>query len=199
MDQSFQPLTYRLAINSDYESISQLVNDAYRGESSHQGWTNEDEFFESQRINPDILTQMMATDGSVVLIFFEQDSKILIGCVSLQDSTMAENIRIGCCIPLQQDNKVKSAYLGMLTVRPDLQRRGYGKFIVSVAEKFVRQQWNTQLIELSVLSNRQELIAYYIRRGYTDTGRRQQFSSHDNRFGIPKIDCLEYCILTKFI
>ncbi|CAF1047767.1 unnamed protein product [Rotaria sp. Silwood1] len=85
----------------------------------------------------------------------------------------------------------------MLTVRPDLQTRGYGKFIISVAENFARHHWHAQLIEMSVLARRTELIAYYIRRGYNDTGRRQPYSMNDVRFGIPKKNDLEICILAK--
>ncbi|CAF2534055.1 unnamed protein product [Rotaria sp. Silwood2] len=196
-DESSEPLIYRLANIADCESVSQLVNGAYRGESSRQGWTTEDEFIGGQRIDPDTLMQMINSDSSVILLFFDRDSKVLIGCVSLQDTTTVKNIHLGCCVPLQHDTKVKRAHLGMLTVRPDLQTRGYGKFIISVAENFAHHHWHAQLIEMSVLVHRTELVAYYIRRGYIDTGRRQSLSVQDTRFGIPKKNDLEYCILAK--
>ncbi|CAF3838584.1 unnamed protein product [Rotaria sordida] len=110
---------------------------------------------------------------------------------------MTKNTHIGCCIPLQHDTEVKKTHLGMLTVRPDLQTRGYGKFIISVAENFARPHWHAELIEMSVLIQRTELVAYYIRRGYIDTGRRQPFSPDDSRFGIAKKNDLELCILAK--
>ncbi|CAF1442199.1 unnamed protein product [Rotaria sp. Silwood1] len=196
-DESSELLTYRLANISDCESISILVNGAYRGESSRQGWTSEYEFVGGQRIDPDTLIQMITSDGSVILLFFDRDTKVLIGCVMLQDTTKATNTHLGCCIPLHQNTEVKKVLLSMLTVRPDLQTRGYGKFIISVAENFARHHWHAQLIEMSVLAHRTELIAYYIRRGYNDTGRRQPYSMNDVRFGIPKKNDLEICILAK--
>lgn len=192
-------LTYRLANCADGDAVSQLVNSAYRGESSRQGWTNENEFMQGQRIDPDLFTLLVTTDGSVVLLFFHPDSNILVGCVSLQDASMTKNKNLSCCMSSQQNVETKKVHLGMLAVRPDLQARGYGKFILSTAENFVLHNWQIHLIEIGVLANRSELIAYYIRRGYNHTGQRQKLLSGDIRFGIPKTDNLENIILAKSI
>jgi ribosomal protein S18 acetylase RimI-like enzyme len=85
----------------------------------------------------------------------------------------------------------------MLAVRPDLQTRGYGKFILSVGEQYAISKWNVDYMEISVIRQRTELIGYYNRRGYTDTGHRQPF--HPSTFCYPKRDDLELCTMRKCV
>ncbi|CAF1302340.1 unnamed protein product [Rotaria sordida] len=70
----------------------------------------------------------------------------------------------------------------MLTVRPDLQTRGYGKFILSMAENYAVNKWNIDDIDMTVLIQRPELIEYYKRRGYIDTGQREPYPMHGNKY-----------------
>ena len=53
---------------------------------------------------------------------------------------------------------------------PDFQSRGYGKFILSVAENYAVNIWDVEYAELNVMIQRPELMSYYNRRGYIDTG-----------------------------
>src|ERR1700722_839243 len=99
---------------------------------------------------------MINSGKYVILIFFGEVDQILKGCINLQHQT-----------------ETKTAYLGMFAVRPDLQARGYGKFILSVAENYAISNWNVAYIEMGVLIQRPELVSYYNRRGYIDTGRHQ--------------------------
>jgi ribosomal protein S18 acetylase RimI-like enzyme len=88
----------------------------------------------------------------------------------------------------------------MFAVRPDLQARGYGKFILSVAENYAISNWNVEYIELGVLIQRPELVSYYNRRGYIDTGRRQLFSELPIDSGIIILrDDLEVCTMRKSV
>ena len=52
---------------------------------------------------------------------------------------------------------------------------------------------------MTVITHRTELIAYYNRRGYVDSGRREPFPMHDIKFGIPKRTDLEFCVLKKCV
>ena len=151
-------LTYRLVVESDFDSLTTLVNNSYRGELALKGWTNENELLEGPRTNPDDLANMIAAPGSVILVFFGETDSILKGCIHLRHQP-----------------EIRTAYFGMLSVRPDLQGNGYGKFILSVAEDYVKSQWNVDFIEMAVVKERPELIAYYNRHGYADTGRREPF------------------------
>jgi len=178
--QSDVPLTYRIATLLDCESLSLLINSCFRGESSCQGWTTEHWLVGGQRINVEMLTDIINDNTSIILVFFDPTEKFLVGCARLQHKPIT-----------------KRAYLGLITVRPDLQMQGYGKFIMSVAENYAINNWNIEYIEMTVIIHRSELIAYYNRRGYVNTGRREPFPMHDIRAGIPKRTDLEFFVLEK--
>ncbi|UJR19721.1 hypothetical protein I4U23_022855 [Adineta vaga] len=173
-------LTYRVATTLDCDSLVMLVNNSYRGEMARQGWTNENEFIDGQRTTVDAMFKIINSSDSVILIFFDEADKVLKGCVHLQHKSA-----------------VKMAYIGMLTVRPDLQRKGYGKMILSSAEKYAINEWNVDYIEITVVLLRTELISFYNRRGYHDIGKREPFPPYE--FGIPKRNDLEFCTMRKCV
>ncbi|CAF0980318.1 unnamed protein product [Adineta steineri] len=178
--QSCPSLTYRIATLSDCESIVSLVNSSTRGDSSRQGWTSAESLLEGQRVDAGMLTEIINSNHEVVFIFFDENSKILVGCVHLK-----------------HDQTNKCAFLGMLAVRPDLQTQGFGKFIISTAENYALNNWNVEYIEMSTITLRTELIAFYHRRGYIDTGRREPFPAEHGKYGVPKQNGLELCFLRK--
>ncbi|CAF4893057.1 unnamed protein product, partial [Rotaria magnacalcarata] len=167
-------LSYRIATLADCEAVSTLVNSGYRGESSRQGWTTEEALVGGLRTHPSKLIDIINDKTNAILLFFEESENVLVGCVHLQ-----------------HDPVERSALLGMLTVRPDLQGRGYGKFILSIAECYVRDTWDVEFVKMKAIMQRPELVAYYNRRGYIDTGRREPFPKGDERSGIPKVQDLE--------
>ncbi|MEJ2005000.1 MAG: GNAT family N-acetyltransferase [Cyclobacteriaceae bacterium] len=86
-------------------------------------------------------------------------------------------------------------YLGMLTVHPSLQGRGIGKMLMKASEDHARKS-GCKMMYMTVLVPRIELIEWYRRQGYTDTGERKPFAFEDPRFGNPKRP-LEFTVLTK--
>lgn len=166
----------RTAQEADAPALCALVNSAYRGDSSRQGWTTEADLLDGQRTDPAELARLMRQAGHVFLLFHEADQ--LLASVHLED-------------------RGDHAYLGMLTVKPDIQARGLGKTVMAAAERWVRSTWGSTRVRMTVISVRHELIAWYVRRGYRDTGERQPFPSGDARFGIPKVDSLEFVVLEK--
>ena len=52
---------------------------------------------------------------------------------------------------------------------------------------------------IQVIKQRDELIAWYERLGYSRTGEMLPFPYGDTRFGIPKREDLEFAVLTKQI
>jgi hypothetical protein len=50
---------------------------------------------------------------------------------------------------------------------------------------------------VTVVIQRTELIAFYNRHGYTDTGQRLPF--HSTQFAHPKRNDLEFCIMRKCV
>lgn len=163
------------ATEADVEALKKLVNAAYRGDSSRQGWTSEADLLDGTRISEKTLLAILHSD-SLILKYEENDQ--LLGCVELRP----END----CL-----------YLGMLTVRPTEQSKGIGKKLLAAAESIAKEK-NCHTLYMYVISERTELIAWYGRHGFYDTGKRKPFYLPDESFGKPKKE-LEFCVLEKVV
>ena len=173
-------LIYRLATVADCDSLVTLINKSYENDSTCQGWTNTNKLLVGPRTNVNELHEIINTNGSIILMFFDTIEQILIGCIHLK-----------------YKEEIKSGYLCMLCVRPDLQKKGYGKLFLSIGEKYAISNWNIDCLEISVMIQRTELIAFYNRRGYIDTGQRCPFPSSD--LVKPKRNDLEFCLMQKSV
>ncbi|MDR2196123.1 MAG: GNAT family N-acetyltransferase, partial [Gallionellaceae bacterium] len=89
-----------------------------------------------------------------------------------------------------------AAHLGMLVIQPTLQNRGLGRILLAAAENHARTEWNANRINMLVIAMREELIAYYERRGYRRTGATEPFPT-DPRFGLPKVGGLSLIAMEK--
>jgi ribosomal protein S18 acetylase RimI-like enzyme len=158
----------------DAQALDKLVNSAYRGDSSRQGWTTEADLLDGTRTDAAAIKELIETPGTTLLKYIEHDE--IIGCVELK----------------QQQGKL---YLGMLTVKPTLQGKGIGKKLLEAAETEAAQQ-NCTSIFMTVIDSRKELLEWYERHGYQRTGERKPFAFNDPRFGQPKMK-LEFVVLEK--
>lgn len=164
-----------IATFDDVPSITALLNRAYRGEPSRQGWTTEAHLIAGDvRTDEEHLLQTMREPGSVVLKYAD-DAGSVIGCVNLQ----------------HHDKKI---YLGLLSVSPRLQGGGVGKQLLAAAEEYARQQLCNS-IYMTVISVRTELIDWYERHGYRDTGARKAF--HEDGLTGKHLQELEFMVLEK--
>ncbi|MBS1816375.1 MAG: GNAT family N-acetyltransferase [Acidobacteria bacterium] len=166
----------RLATLDDGPAVVTLVNSAYRGASSRAGWTTEEALLDGIRIDASRLAHDIARDGSVVLV--HEDAGEIVACVHLERSGT------GC-------------YLGMLTTKPTRQGHGLGREMLAAAERWAVDHWHARRIHMTVIVQREPLIAYYERRGYRQTGVRRPFPYGDERWGIPKRADLEFVVLEK--
>ena len=153
-----------IATEKDIPELNVLINSAYRGDSSKQGWTTEADLLGGIRTDEEALKEMMQQKNSFILKY-STENKIL-GCVFLKE----------------EENKL---YLGMLTVSPQLQNKGIGKILLAASEDEARKR-NCTAIFMTVISQRTELINWYKKHGYADTGEKKPFPENDPRFGIPK-------------
>ncbi len=170
----------REAQASDVGAITELVNSAYRGESSQAGWTTEANILGGQRTDAEAIAGMVAANGQA------KEQTILV---------YEERGKVCACVYLKQ--KGSTAYLGMLTVSPKLQAGGIGRVLLVGGENWAKTNWQSVRIEMTVIESRLELIAWYERRGYLRTPKREPFPSHDPRFGVPLVENLMFIVLEK--
>jgi ribosomal protein S18 acetylase RimI-like enzyme len=90
-----------------------------------------------------------------------------------------------------------AGYFGMFAVRPGLQGAGIGHALLAEAERIVREDWKLPQMRMTVIDLRDELIAWYQRRGYRRTGVFRPFPYGDPRFGIPRRNDLRFEVLEK--
>lgn len=162
------------ASDNDIREICILVNTAYRGDTSREGWTTEANFLDGIRINENTLSHYFREKDSVILKCTNEDQKI-IGCVYLKK----ENEHL---------------YLGMLTVAPQNQNKGIGKLLLKASEEMA-VELKCKSVVMTVITLRDELISWYKRHGYFETGEKQTFPS-DEKFGKQKFP-LEFLIMQK--
>lgn len=172
-------LTFRPATSEDAPRITELVRLAYRGDESRGGWTTEADLLADERIDvPRVLAKIADPDGVVLLAF---------------DGT--EDALVACCEVLRRGPA--RAYFGMFAVWPHLQAAGLGRRVLAEAERLARDEWGADIMEMTVIGQRDELISWYVRRGYTLTGERRPFPYHDLVNGAALRDDLDFAVLEK--
>ncbi len=162
------------ATMADAPALNKLINSAYRGEGSKKGWTTEADLLTGSRIEEEEIKKIITGKNSFILKY-------------------AENEKITACVLLEK--RAEALYLGMLSVSPELQGRGVGKELLKTAEVYA-EQLKCSKIEMTVISLRHELIAWYQRHGYIDTGKRKRFPVEMQKFEIAATP-LEFAILEK--
>jgi predicted N-acetyltransferase YhbS len=169
--------TFRPATVEDVPALDALVARAYRGDAARAGWTHEADLLGGQRTDAAALIEMVRDPRKVILLAFDDDT--LVGCVLVE----------------QQD--ARSAYLGLLSVEPARQAGGLGRRLIAAAEAEAVSRFGAACMKMTVIRQREELIAWYERRGYTRTGETAPFPLDDERFGLPKRRDLEFVVLAR--
>lgn len=158
-------LSFRLSEAVDLPAIVQLVNSAYRGESSRRGWTTEAEFLEGQR-----------TDLEMLQEFLEKPNQWM--AVGILDGKIVSTVQL-------EKRSGNICYFGMFTVKPEIQNLGIGKIFLRWVERFAKENLGCEEIEMTVITLRKELIPWYERQGYQYSGENRSFPYGNERFGKP--------------
>lgn len=169
------PPTIRAATHTDIPALLDLIHWAYRGEASRVGWTTEADLLEGSRTDADLLSADLADPATSVLVAEDGDGLL------------------ACCAVTDQGGG--TAYFGTFAVRPTAQGTGIGSRLLAAAEDHARAAGSMRM-EMTVLAQRSELLAWYARRGYVPTGETRPFPYGDERYGRPLRDDLVFAVLT---
>jgi ribosomal protein S18 acetylase RimI-like enzyme len=165
------------AAPADLPAVVDLVNLAYRG--SDAGWNTEAGYIVGDRLTLSLLqADLEASPQARLLVWRDAPDEPLLGCVWLEPAG------------------VEACYLGMLTVRPDLQARRLGRTILEEAERLAGAQ-GARRVRMTVVNVRDGLIAWYLRRGYALTGETLPFPYDDARFDVPTRGDLAFIVLER--
>jgi ribosomal protein S18 acetylase RimI-like enzyme len=174
---SAPPVALRAALPADVNDIVQLVESAYRGESSRAGWTTEADLLDGQRTDQE----------QVAGLLVDAAARILLAC--------ADRELLGSV--LVQAESAGLAHIGMFAVRPLLQGRGIGRALLEHAELIARELFGAERAQLSVIEQRTDILAWYRRLGYRHTGASEPFPYGNPRFGLPRRADLRFVVLEK--
>ncbi|KAJ5115144.1 hypothetical protein NUU61_000903 [Penicillium alfredii] len=164
-------LHFRIATPEYAEPIQQLVQCAFRAEDSRQGWTADMELSARFRVE---VKQVLATISN-------PDSAILMATDN--NGTLVGSIEIS-------KRGIDRARFSMLAVDQSHQRQGLGRQVLGHAEEYCQRVWGARIGELNALSTRQELILWYVRRGYRKTGELRPFPREEfNGLELPDDMC----------
>jgi N-acetylglutamate synthase-like GNAT family acetyltransferase len=111
----------------------------------NQAFAVEKIVIEGERIDSEKVRTLFETGNFLLLYEAEQ----LVGCVYVEA-------------------KGKRGYLGLLGVRPDRQKSGFGRHLATAAEGFLRKA-GCEAVDLRIVSVRAELPPFYERLGYAAT------------------------------
>lgn len=168
-------LHFRIAAVDDAALIAELVNLAYRGEDSRQGWTTEADLLDGRRTTAGEVRQLIEADESRLLLCLREAE--LLGSIHLE-------------------REGDDVHIGMFVIRPALQGNGLGKRLLQAAEAAAQQMWQVKNAVMHVITCRHELIAFYLRRGYARTGVLRDFPENPSLW-TPKVTGLQLEVLEK--
>jgi GNAT superfamily N-acetyltransferase len=147
-------LTFRYAKPPDAPAIRALIERCYRGDGARAGWTSEADLLAGPRTSETEVHDLIVTPGHY-FVLGESDGELLATALL--------------------ERRDHDAYFGMLAIEPATQGSGIGKQFIGRLEQAARELWRSKAMTIVVINLRDELIAWYERRGYAPTGKTHPF------------------------
>ncbi len=163
---------------ADGGELAVLINSAYRGQLGIAGWTNEVGLLAGGRTDAASLDALLAEEQATILLLRREADARLLGCVSVE--------------PVEDE----LWHISLLAIDPEQQNSGYGRILLEEAERFAHSHGARTAI-MTVIQQRETLIAWYERRGYRRTGEILPFPYDDPSVGTPLRDDLQLVVLEK--
>jgi ribosomal protein S18 acetylase RimI-like enzyme len=169
-----------IAAIADTDAIADLVNAAYRGVGGQRGWTHEADLISGSRVRASDVEAIIGASETAILIRRQTESPALLGCVAVE---------------IGSDDRCT---ISMLAVSPACQRGAVGRSLLEDAE-YVAVRRGAKVARITVVRQREALLAWYERRGYRRTGEHEDFPYGDDSVGTPLRDDLQFAVLEKLL
>lgn len=173
-----QGISIRDATVDDVPAVVSLVESAYRGDASRAGWTTEADLLVGRRTDKEEVTRLITTSGDLILLAVDEAGE-----------------PVGCCHLQRRHGGV--AYFGLFAVRPTAQGGGIGGSLLAAAEERARREWGAAAMEMTVIGQREDLMAWYRRKGYQPTGDTFPWPPSENVRSTPLRQDLYFATLAK--
>jgi N-acetylglutamate synthase-like GNAT family acetyltransferase len=169
----------RSATLADIAELEPLIRFAYRGGKEKVSWTNEHKLVKGPRISEAELKETISSAEKVILVAEQQadDGKVLLGCILVEQ-------------------QADCAYIGMLAVDPNKQSGGIGKTLLQCAERYAVGVFGCQKAKMWILAGRDELLAWYKRMNYAETGETKPFLPPESGV-VPLVEGLHFLVIAK--
>ena len=195
-----QQLVFRNATLADVSAVVELVESAYRGEASRAGWTTEANLLDGQRTDEIEICEIICGAHSRIRLAEKSFSAVQIldqiqAHTPSQDRALPHAASLVGCVRIE--NAGDAGYIGMVSVLPNLQNAGIGRQLLHEAERVIRDELRLPRARMTVIGQRDILIAWYQRRGYALTGKQEKFPYGQPRAGTPRRDDLYFEVLEK--
>ena len=197
---SAQQLVFRNATLADVSAVVELVESAYRGEASRAGWTTEADLLDGQRTDEIEIREIICGTHSRIRLAEKSFAAVPIldqihAHTPSQERTLPHAASLVGCVRIE--NAGDAGYIGMVSVLPNLQSAGIGRQLLHEAERVIRDELRLPRARMTVIGQRDTLIAWYQRRGYSLTGKQEKFPYGQPRAGTPRRDDLYFEVLEK--
>jgi ribosomal protein S18 acetylase RimI-like enzyme len=156
---------FRIATADDAPVIVALIEAAYRSPETAGRWDSESHLLKGPRTNLEEIGALIGRADSRFVVVVEADR--LIGCALIQQTEVTP--APGACGPAH------GAYFGMFAIDPGIRATGLGKRVLAEAEAQAQAIFGAAYMVMTVINMRDQLIAWYQRRGYRLTGKRAPF------------------------
>jgi ribosomal protein S18 acetylase RimI-like enzyme len=197
-----QQLVFRNATLADVSAVVELVESAYRGEASRAGWTTEADLLDGQRTDEIEIREIIRGAHSRIRLAEQSPAGLQIldqiqAHTPSQERALPHAASLVGCVRIE--NAGDAGYIGMVSVLPTLQSAGIGRQLLHEAERVIRDELRLPRARMTVIGQRDTLIAWYQRRGYSLTGKQEKFPYGQPRAGTPRRDDLYFEILEKML
>lgn len=154
-------LDTQIARRSDIFALFDIINSAYCSGEACVTWKNPPGQTGGERISIEELEEVITSETKQLLVVR-----------NTQDEPVA-------CVLVELDS-AGDAMFGMLSVSPGCQNQGLGRRLIRLAEMYAQQWFHAPVIRAHVIPERDELIAWYERLGYTKSPVCVPFSEKDS-------------------